>query len=189
MKIAPRQLLFLLACLTPLLKLILMPAQLAADTGNDLLLSALLLLAAESAAVFAAVLLAKRGLSLFALVERSLGRAAAAVACTLLALFFLFAAYIPLFEQKLMVQSVFYDTLPSDLLFAPFFLLSAYFCLKPIGCFGRIFDLLGPLAILSFFFLMLFSVGEADFLSLAPVGVTGAGSILSAALHAAAWAF
>ena len=189
MKIAPRQLLFLLACLTPLLKLILMPAQLAADTGNDLLLSALLLLAAESAAVFAAVLLAKRGLSLFALVERSLGRAAAAVACTLLALFFLFAAYIPLFEQKLMVQSVFYDTLPSDLLFAPFFLLSAYFCLKPIGCFGRIFDLLGPLAILSFFFLLLFSVGEADFSALAPVGVTGAGSILSAAVHAAAWAF
>lgn len=187
-RIAPRQLLFFLACLAPLGKLILMPAQLAAETKNDLWLSALLSLAVETLAVFAAVLLARKGLSLFELLRRSLGRAAAYIGCLLLVLFFLFAAYIPLFEQKLMVQSVFYDALPSDLLFAPFFLLSLYLCVKPLGCYGRIFDILGPLAAVAFFFLMIFSVGETDFMALAPVGVTGT-KVLTGSLHTTAWFF
>ena len=188
-KFAPRQLLFFLGCLAPLSKLILMPAQLAAEAKNDLWLSALISFAVETAAVFAAVLLAKRRLSFFELLERAFGRAAAYFGCMLLALFLLLAAYIPLFEQKLMVQSIFYDTLPSDLLFAPFFLLSVYFCLKPLGSFGRVFDLLGPLAALAFLFLVLFSAGEADFAALAPVGAAGAGGILKGVLNTAAWFF
>lgn len=188
-KIAPRQLLFFLACLAPLSKLILLPAQLAAEAKNDLWLSALCSLAVETAAVFAAVLLSKRSLSFFALLERAFGRFAAVCGCIVLSLFFLFAAYVPLFEQKLMVQSVFYDTLPSDLLFAPFFLISVYFCLKPLGCFGRIFDLLGPLTAIAFFFLILFSAGEADLSALAPVGITGARGVFSGVLRTTAWFF
>ena len=88
-----------------------------------------------------------------------------------------------------MVQSVFYDTLPSDLLFAPFFLLSVYFCLKPLASFGRVFDLLGPLSVLSFAVLVLFSMGEADFAALLPAGISGAKGILTGAKHALAWFF
>ena len=185
-RIAPRQLLLFLACLAPLLKLVLLPARLSAEVKNDLWLSALLSLAVETLAVFAAVLLAKRGLSFFELLRRAIGKWAAYLGCVLLALFFLFAAYIPLFEQKLMVQSVFYDTLPSDLLFAPFFLLSVYLCMKPLGCFGRVFDLLAPLSAAAFLFLVLFSLGEADFMALAPVGISGTG-IFSGALHTTPW--
>lgn len=187
--IAPRQLLFFLGCIAPLTKLVLLPAQLVADAKNDLLLSALLPVVLESLSVFAAVLLSKRALSFFALLERSFGRAAATLGSVVLSLFFLFAAYIPLFEQKLMVQSVFYDTLPSDLLFAPFFLLSVYFCLKPLASFGRVFDLLGPLSVLSFAVLVLFSAGEADFAALLPAGISGAEGIFTGAKHALAWFF
>lgn len=87
--IAPRQLLFFLGCIAPLAKLVLLPAQLAADAKNDLLLSALLPVALESLSVFAAVLLAKRALSFFALLKRSFGRAAATLGSVVLSLFFL----------------------------------------------------------------------------------------------------
>ena len=124
--IAPRQLLFFLGCIAPLAKLVLLPAQLAADAKNDLLLSALLPVALESLSVFAAVLLSKRALSFFALLERS---------------------------------------------------------------FGRVFDLLGPLSVLSFAVLVLFSMGEADFAALLPAGISGAKGIFTGAKHALAWFF
>ncbi len=187
--IAPRQIFFFLACVAPAGKLVLLPARLAEAAGNNLLFPALFHLVLSAAAVFCVLLLAKRRESFYALLQGTFGSAAAKILCSLFALFLLFASFLPLLEQKLFVQSVFYDTLPSVVSFAPFFLFLAYLCSKPLSSFGRVWDILGPLAVAAFAGILILSAPSADYAALLPAGAAGGNGFLQGARAGASWFF
>ena len=188
-KIGRRQIYFFLACIAPVGKLVFLPAQLADVAKNDLLFPAAMQYLIQTAAVFCVLLLAKRGMNFFELLANTFGKIAARVLITVYAAFLFFAALLPLLEQKLFVQSVFYDTLPSLVAFAPFFLFTAYLCSEPLASYGRTWDILGPLAIVGFAGILAFSFGSADFAALLPVGAVGFGGVWKSAVSAFSWFF
>lgn len=176
-KITARQLCFFLAAIAPVGKIILMPTNLIHFSKNNLLFPAAMNFVLQAAVIFLVLLLAKNDLSFYQLIANKLGKVAAKIILTLFALFFFFAAFLPLLEQKILVQSAFYDTLPSILSFSSFFIFSAYLCSKPLSSFGRTWDILAPLAIAAFLGIIVFSVGSADFGALAPALQSGAAEI------------
>lgn len=188
-KYSSRQLYFFLACISPLGKIILMPSQLVYYAKNDLLLCAAINYALQTAAVFLVLLLSRRNQTFYELLKRAFGKTAAAILLTIFSLFLFYAALLPLIEQKLFVQSVFYDTLPSTLAFAPFFLLSAYLCAKPLGSLGRVWDILAPLSVIGYAGIIALSAGQADFGSVLPVGASGAKGIFGGAAFSSTWFF
>jgi hypothetical protein len=188
-KIAPRQLYFLLAAVMPVGKLILMPTQLAYYAKNDLLFPAAANFLLQAGIIFLIMLLSRSNRTFYDMLCYTFGKIAAKIVLSSLALFLFFAALLPLFEQKLMVQSVFYDTLPSIVAFAPFYLFSAYLCAKPLCNFGRAWDIIAPISIVGFFGIMLLSVSNAEFSALAPVGVNGAGGFFGGTAYTMSWFF
>lgn len=185
--ISSRQLYFFLACIAPVGKLILLPAQLAGGVGNDLLFPALLHVFLQTGVIFCVMLLSRREQTLFSLLRNTFGKVGTCIACALLALLFLFTALLPMLEQKLLVQSVFYDTFPSLISFLPFFLLSAYFCAKPLLHAGRSWDILAPLSVVGFAGICILAAGSADFAALLPVGSAPPTAIASTFLSACPW--
>ena len=189
MKLGSRQILFFLAAVAPVGKLVLMPAQLAATSKNDLLFPVLVQLLFQTALVFCVLLLARRQRTFYHMLEEGLGKISAIILSVLFALFLLFTAFMPLMEQKLMVQSVFYDRLPSNIVFAPFFLLSAYLCSRPLAHSGRMWDVLAPLSVFGMLGIFLFSIGEADYGALLPVGAAGLAGFTGGVMQTCAWFF
>lgn len=188
-RISARQLYFFLACVAPAGKLVLLPAQLSSSAGNDLLFPALVHIVLSSAAVFCVLLLARRRQTFCEMTAQAFGKAGAAICGTVYALFLLFAGLLPVLEQKLFVQSTFYDTLPSVYSFAPFFLFSAYLCAKPLFSHGRVWDILGPLALVGFAGVLVLSAPSADYAALLPAGAAGGGGFGRALKGAFGWFF
>ena len=189
MKLSARQICFFLAAVAPAGKLVLMPSQLVAQTANDLLLPVAMQILAQSALVFAVLLLARNGRTVYGMLSDMVGGFFAKAACVLFAAFLLFATFVPLVEQKILVQSIFYDTLPSYVAFAPFFLFAAYLCAKPLASLGRVWDILAPLFLVGILGVLLLSVGNADFGALLPVGAAGAGGFGRGVAYTAGWFF
>jgi len=188
-KLTTRQLFFFLALITPVGKLLVMPARLVAYAGHDLLLAALPAAVFQSGCVFLALLAGRANKTFFRLLQDTFGAAVAGIFFGALACFFAFCAILPLYEQKLFVQSTFYDTLPSTLSFAPFFLLSSFLCFYPIAKQGRMWDLLAPLFLVGYLGIAVFAWGEADFAALLPVGSSGASAVFKGAVFTQAWYF
>ncbi len=188
-KVSVRQLYFFLACIAPVGKLVVMPVRLSAKAGNDLWIPTLLLYLLQAAAVFCVLLLGKRRKSLYELLCERIGSVCAKIVHLLIVCFLLFCALIPLLEQKLFVQAVFYDTLPSIVAFAPFFLFSAYLCSKPLGSEGRAFDLLAPISVVGLVGVLLLSVSNADYGAVLPLFASGAKGIFGAVAGACSWFF
>ena len=189
MKLSARQLCFFLAAVAPAGKLVLLPSQLAAKAGNDLLFPLAAHVAFEAALVFLVLLLARRERTVYAMIADMVGGAAAKAACILLAAFLLWASFVPLIEQKLLVQTLFYDTLPSYVAFTPFFLLAGYLCDKPLASMGRLWDILAPLFCVGLTGVLLFACGSADLGALAPVGGSGAAGFWRGLFGASSWFF
>lgn len=188
-KISSRQLYFFLAAVAPVGKLILMPTQLVYYAKNDLLFPCAVNFILQAGAVFLVMLLSRGNQTLYKLLENTFGKIAAKILITVFSLFLFYAAFMPLVEQRLFVQSVFYDTLPSTVAFAPFFLFSAYLCAKPLCSFGRTWDILAFFSIAGFLGIMIFSCGNADLGALAPVGAAGAGGFLRGSAFTMSWYF
>ncbi len=188
-KISTRQLLFFLACITPVGKIVILPALLSETAKNDLLFPFIASYLLQAAAVFCALLAAKKGLNFYELLAHTFGQIAAKILVTLYALFLLFAGLLPILEQKLFVQSVFYDTLPSLVAFAPYFLFAVYLMAKPLSSHGRVWDILAPLSVIGIAGIFVLSFGSADFAALLPVGAAGGKGFLEGTMSATAWFF
>ncbi len=188
-KICKRQIFFLLACIAPIGKLIVLPTVLAASSANDLLLPMLAHVLLQAAVVFCALLLGKRGMGFYELLENTFGKVLGKAVATLFALFLFFAALLPVLEQKIFVQSIFYDTLPSLIVFAPFFLFAAYLMSKPLASYGRTWDVLAPIAAASLFGVLVLSVGSADYAAILPMGASGVRGFFGGTMSAFPWFF
>ncbi|MBR7186306.1 MAG: GerAB/ArcD/ProY family transporter [Clostridia bacterium] len=188
-RISSRQLYFFLACIAPVGKLLFLPTQLANSARNDLLFPMLASYLVQAGAIFCVLLLAKRKMNLYELLENTFGGIAAKILISIFALFLFYATLVPLLEQRLFVQNVFYDTLPSLIVFAPYYIFAAYVISKPLSSHGRVWDILAPLSVFGFLGILVLSVGSADFGALLPIGAGGIRGFLRGTMSATNWFF
>lgn len=186
-KISSRQLYFFLACITPVGKLVIMPARLSYHVGNDLLLPAAIHFLIQAAVIFFVLLLAKRKMNLYELFANTFGKIVGKILILIFSAFLFYAAFVPLLEQKTFVQGTFYDTIPSLIAFAPFFLVCIYLCSKPLYHYGRTWDILGPIALVGLAGALILSVSEAEYTTLLPIGSSGVKGILKASAYSFSW--
>ncbi len=169
-KISVRQICFIMLIYTAVSKFILYPTQLSAESGRDLLFSALMNFALQGAIVWAVSFLCSRtDKTFFAIVEGTLGNVVARIVYGLFALFFVVCAIIPLFEQKLYVHAIFYDIIPSLLIFIPIFFFTVYAASKGFENIGRCADICLPLFLLSMLLILVMSLHEVQWDNFLPV--------------------
>lgn len=187
-KISVRQLCLFLSCLVPCGKLLSAPAVLAREAGGDLLISALINFIFQGIIIFLLLWLSERtSLTFFDMLKASFGRAAAKVVYFFFALYFLFYSLFPLLEQKAFVQSELYDSLPSLLVFLPFFFFSLFACTKNITAIGRSADIALPLFVIGVGGILFMSFSSADFSAILPIGDATFPKILGASVHTQNW--
>ena len=183
MKISVRQICFIMLMYTVVSKVILYPTVLSMYSGRDLLFSALIDFAIQAVIVWAVSYLCSRtDKTFFELIKGTLGDITARIIFGLFAVFFLICTIIPLFEQKIYVHAIFYDTLPSLTVFLPFFIFALYAGYKGFENIGRSADMCLPIFIISLLFIFAMSILEVKWDNFLPVLKTPAKSIFSGSL-------
>lgn len=167
--VAARQIAFFAAFVLPVYKLLEVPSLLARYAQGDLLLPALAHFLLQTG-VLVALLAAAAGSekTLFGRLNEKFGKLAR-IFYIGYAVYFLFAAVLPLLDLEKFVYAAFYDTSPTLFSFAFFFLFCAFVCTKGIKSVGRIADLSLFLFLLPFALLLVMSLFEADASNLLPI--------------------
>lgn len=179
MKISVRQICFIMLAYTVVTKIITFPTALSLISGRDLLFSAAINFAVTGIVIWAVSYLCSRtDKTFFGLLENTFGNVVARIIYGVFAVFFIACTVFSVLEQKLYVQSIFYDTIPSLMAFLPFFFFSVYAGSKDLGNVGRCADFCFPLFIVSFIAILSMSLGKADFSNLLPVLKTPAAGVL-----------
>lgn len=167
-KIYARQIAFIAAFLLPASKFLEVPSILARFTAGDLLFPALLHFLLQSLVLLALLYAASQSeKTLGERLQSSLGKWSI-LFYVLFALYFLYAAALPLLDMEKYVYAAFFDTAPTTFSFGAFFLISAYVCTKSIKAIGRSADLCLFLFLLPFLALLVMSFTGADFSNLLP---------------------
>jgi hypothetical protein len=165
-----RQLCFFCAFFIPLGKILEAPRIFAQYAAGDLLLPAFLQFFLQGIAftllLFAAAKVKKPILD--ALGDR-IGETGMKIFYFLCCAFFIFSSLLPLLDLDKFCYAAFFDTSPTVFSFTPFFLLSAFLCMKSLKAYGRLFDLSLLLFIPSFLALIIFSIKACDFSNLLPL--------------------
>lgn len=170
MALKSRQICFILIFYTVAAKLLQYPTMLSEYSGNDLVLSSLISFAVQGAVIWAiAYLASKTDKTFFGLIEGALGKIAARIVYGFFAAFFLFITILPLFEHKLYVNAIFYDTPPSAFVFLPVFFFTVYAGAKSLENVGRCADVCLPIFVLCLVPLILMAFSEVDYTNLLPV--------------------
>ncbi len=183
MKISVRQICFIMCCYTVVGKLLLYPTTLCSVSGRGLLFSSLIDFAVQTAVVWAvAYLCSKTDKTFFGLLENTFGKVVARIIFGLFALFFLGCALLPMIEQMLYVDNVFYDNIPTLSVFLPFFVFSLYAGGKRYTNVGRCADICMPIFAVTLALIFVASVGEADFSNLLPLNAEPFSKVLKGAI-------
>lgn len=185
-KISVRQICFILLIYTVASRLLLYPTSLTAACGRDLLFPALIDFLIQGIVIWAVAYLCSRtDKTFFALLKGGMGEVGARIVMGFFAAFFLLCALVPIFEQKLYVHAIFYDTVPSLLVFLPFFFFSVYAGSKGFDNMGRCADLCLPLFLISVSAILGMAAGEVKPSFLLPVLKTPANAVFGGALSTA----
>lgn len=186
MKISVRQICFILIFYTAASKLLLYPTMLSGYSGRDLLFSALINFLIQGTVVWAvAYLSSKTQKTLFELIKDTLGEVTARIIYGLFAAFFILCTILPLFEQKQYVHAIFYDTVPTILIFLPIFIFTVYAGSKSFKNIGRCADVCMPIFAICIAFIFFMSLSEVDFSNLLPILKTPLSAVLGGSLKTA----
>lgn len=178
--ISARQIAFAAAFLIPASKFLEVPSLLAKNAEGDLLIPALLHFIIQSAILFALLFAASRSeQTLFERLNEKFGKGVI-VFYLLYAIYFVFAAILPLLDLEKYIYAVFFDTSPTVFSFGFFFIFSAYFCAKGIKSLGRAADICVFLFVIPFLALIGMSLTETDFTHLLPIFSNKFGDTMSA---------
>ena len=169
-KISVRQICFIMLIYTAVSKLITYPTQISILTGRDLLFSAAMNFVLQGVIIWAVSFLCSRtDKTFFELVGGTLGNITARIVYGLFALFFMVCTVIPLLEQKVYVHAIFYDMLPSLIVFLPVFFFTLYAASKGFENIGRCADICLPLFIFAMLLIFVLSVPEIKWDNFLPV--------------------
>lgn len=186
MKISVRQICFILLFYTAASKLLLYPTMLSGYSGRDLLFSALINFVVQGIVIWAvAYLSSKTDKTLYELLNDTFGEIAARIIYGFFAVFFIVCTIFPLFEQKLYVHAIFYDTIPTILIFLPIFIFTIYAGSKSFKNIGRCADVCMPIFLISMAFIFFMSFTEADFSNLLPILKTPITNVLGGSMRTA----
>lgn len=170
MKISVRQICFIMLVYTAVSKFIIYPTQLSFSCGRDLLFSAFVNFLISGIIVWAISYLCSRtDKTFFDLLSGTLGSVAARIVYGLFALFFMLCTLLPLMEQKLYVHAIFYDMLPSLIVFIPIFFFTVYAAGKGFENIGRCADICLPLFLFSMLFILVMSLHETAWNNFLPI--------------------
>ena len=169
-RISVRQVCFILLIYTAVSKFITYPTQLSYVCGRDLLFSAAVNFALQGVIIWAVSYLCSRtDKTFFELIECTLGNVTARIVYGFFALFFMVSTLLPLLEQKLYVHAIFYDMLPSLLVFIPVFFFTVYAAAKGFENIGRCADICLPLFLIAMLFILVMSLHEIQWDNFMPV--------------------
>ena len=181
--ICRRQLCFLLAFILPVPKLLEAPSLLAYFSKGDLLLPAFLHYVLQTGVLIALLCVCARSDKPLFQRLREVSKPLAAAVYIALAAYFIFSDLFPLLDLARFADTAFFDTAPSVSAFLPFFLLSAFICVKDEKAIGRSADLCMPIFLFAFFGLIFMAFGETDFTELFPMFGTSAGENFKGVYH------
>jgi len=168
---------------TAVSKLLIYPTALVNISGRDFLFSSAIDFAVCGVVIWAVAYLCSRtDKTFFGLLENTFGNVVARIVYGVFALFFMLISLYPIFEQKLYVHAIFYDTVPSLMVFLPFFIFAVYAGSKGFSNAGRSADMCLPVFIISLATILVMAIPEAHFSHLLPVLKTPAKKILGGAL-------
>ena len=168
-QVCGRQIALAAAFLLPAAKLLEVPSMLAQYARGDLLLPALLHFIVQGAILFALLYAASRSeKSLFERLHARFGKWSM-LFYGLYAVYFLFAAILPLFDMDKFTYAAFFDTAPSVFSFVAFFTFSAFLCTKGFKTIGRAADFCLFLYLIPFLALIAMAFSAADFSNLLPL--------------------
>lgn len=168
-KINSRQVCFIMFIYTLMSKILTYPTQVSNIAGHDLLISAFADFLIGVVVVWALAFLCSRtDKTFFGLLENTFGNIAARIIFGFFAAFFIAMTIIPILEQKVYVHNIFYDTVPSLLVFLPFFFFSVYAGSKGFRNIGRCADIAMPVALFAMLTLILMGFTGAKFDNLLP---------------------
>ena len=186
MKISVRQICFILFAYTAATRLLLYPSELVNISGRNYIFSAMIDFIIQGVVIWAVAYLCSRtDKSFYTLLADTFGDIFARVVYGLFALYFMLVTLVPVFEQKLYVHAIFYDTVPSLLVFLPFFFFAVYAGSKGFTNIGRSADLCMPIFLGCIAFIFAMSIGEAKFSNLLPLLQTPAKEILGGSIATA----
>jgi hypothetical protein len=169
-KLKTRQVCFILIAYNVATKLIMYPTFAAYSCGNALIFPPLFNIILQTAIIWLiSFLSSKTQKTFYELLSDSLGKIAAKVVYAFFALYFVVSAILPLSEQQLFVHGVFYETIPSILVFLPFYIFAIYAGSKKFANVGRCADVCMPIFALSLTLIFIMSIGECRFDALLPI--------------------
>ena len=169
-RISVRQVCFIMLIYTAVSKFVTYPTQLSFASGRDLLFSAALNFLLQGVIIWAvSYLSSKTDKTFFELVEGTLGNVIARIIYGLFALFFMICTLLPLMEQKLYVHAIFYDMLPSILVFLPVFFFTVYSASRDFKNIGRCADICLPLFLIAMLFILVMSLHELEWDNFLPI--------------------
>jgi spore germination protein KB len=152
------------------IKLLNYPTYMSYLSGNDLIFPALFNIILQSAIIWLITFLAsKTDKTFYELLRDCIGEVGAKIVFALFALFFIANAILPMIEQQLFVHESFYDTIPSILVFLPFFILSIYAGSKRFTNIGRVADMCLPIFVVAIIVIFAMSIGQCRFDNLLPI--------------------
>lgn len=164
-------------------RLLLYTTALSDVCGNDLLFPILIDFAVQTVVVWVVCFLCSRtDKTFFGLLEDTFGNVFARIIYGFFALYFAFSTVFPMMEQKQYVGQIFYDTVPSLLVFLPFFVFSVYAGCKELKNIGRCADISLPIFVTAFALMLFMSFSEVDLSNLLPILKTPATKIFGGAL-------
>lgn len=176
MRISVRQICFIMVAYTAATKLLIYPTMLSWFCDGAIIFPALINFIVCGAVIWAlSFLCSKTDKTFFGLLQNTFGEIGARIVYGFFAVFFLFAALLPIFEQKQYVHNIFYDTVPPLGVFLPFFIFAAYAASRKFGNIGRCADICLPIFAGTMFLLFIMSFSDVkadDFLPMFSVPAT-----------------
>ncbi len=175
-----RQICIIMCVFNAAIKLMLYPTTMAAACGNALWVPVLADTAVQTVSVWAVCYLSsKTDKTFFGLLSGAFGKVIARIIFTAFVIYFALSAVVPMTEQQAMVHEVFYDTIPSLLVFVPFFFFAIYAGSKGFTNAGRTAEVCLPIFVVTAATLVIMGSLECDFSALLPFLTQPASTLFS----------
>lgn len=169
--ITTNQICALFIALIPLTKLITAPAVLSGYLQERLWHPLILLFALDIALIFLFLYFERKHSSatFFEILSNNYSKGVAKGIFFIYALYFFAKSFIPIIEQKELIENAFYETLPQVPAFFPVFLVIFYICLKGFKTLGRLSQFCLFLSLFGISLILFLSIPTAEYSYLLPI--------------------
>lgn len=190
-KISVRQICFMILSCCLIGKILVAPALGAKYASEGLWISFLINFCVDGAFVFFVLKLSDKfpNKTFFDILENAFGKVFAKIIYFFLFVFLLFKAFIPIVEQKNYIEIALYETSPSVMTFALYFLFSSFFCYKGLKAVARCSDIVVWVSSLGIIILLALAVPLTDLTNLLPIIGVPFTKILDGAKNTFVWYF